>query len=91
MISQEKKREIANRLNERIQELTCPMCRQHGFVIADGYFSHYLQEDIKSVSIGGPSIPTIAIVCTNCGFVSQHALGVLGMLPQNTEKDTEKK
>ncbi len=91
MISQEKKREIASRLNVRIQELTCPMCHQHGFVIADGFFSHYLQEDIKDVSIGGPSIPTIAIVCTNCGFVSQHALGVLGMLPQNTEKDTEKK
>ena len=91
MISQEKKREIANRLNERIQGLTCPMCHQQGFIIADGYFSHFLQDDIKDVSIGGSSIPTIAIVCSNCGFVSQHALGVLGMLPKNEGKKDEKK
>jgi hypothetical protein len=86
MLSQEKKQEIIQKLNERIQVLTCPMCHQHSFVIADGYFSHFLQDDMKDVSIGGSSIPTIAIVCTHCGFVSQHALGVLGMLPKNEEK-----
>ena len=76
-------------MNERIQGLTCPMCHQHSFVMADGYFSHFLQNDMKDVSIGGSSIPTIAIVCTHCGFVSQHALGVLGLLPKN-ENENEK-
>ena len=90
MISQEKKQEIANKLNERINGLTCPMCHHNGFIIADGYFSHFLQDVIKDVSLSGPTIPTIAIVCTNCGFVSQHALGILGMLPQNSEKNNEK-
>ena len=91
MLSQEKKQEIIQKLNERIQVLTCPMCHQHNFVIANGYFSHFLQDNMKDVSIGGSSIPTIAIVCTHCGFVSQHALGVLGMLPKNEEnKDGNK-
>ena len=27
------------------------------------------------------AIPTIAIVCNNCGYISQHALGALGLLP----------
>ena len=89
MLSQEKKQVIIRILNERIQGLTCPMCHQHSFVMADGYFSHFLQNDMKDVSIGGSSIPTIAIVCTHCGFVSQHALGVLGLLPKN-ENENEK-
>lgn len=90
MLSQEEKQEIVNRLNERIHELTCPMCHQRGgFIIADGYFNNTMQDDIKKVHIGGTSIPTIAIVCNRCGFVSQHALGVLGLLPNNENKGNQ--
>ena len=86
MISQEEKKEIIQRLHVKIQSLECPMCHQHGFIIADGYFTNYLQDSLSNMQIGGSSIPTIAIVCSHCGFVSQHALGVLGMLPKNKEK-----
>ncbi|MBR3021710.1 MAG: hypothetical protein IKH59_05010 [Bacteroidaceae bacterium] len=88
MLSQEEKQKIANRLNERIHELTCPMCHQRGgFIIAEGYFTNYLQDSLTNMQIGGASIPTIAIVCSHCGFVSQHALGALGLLPQNSNEN----
>lgn len=89
MLSQVKKQEIIRRLNEKIQDLSCPMCHQHSFIIADGYINNTMQDDIKMVHLGGTSIPTIAIVCSNCGFVSQHALGVLGLLPNNEKEEKQ--
>jgi hypothetical protein len=91
MLSQEKKQEIIRILNERIQVLTCPMCHQHSFIIADGYFNNTIQDNLKSINLGGSSIPTIAIVCSHCGFVSQHALGALGLLPSDSNGKQEEK
>ena len=60
--------------------------------MADGYFNNNMQTDFGSISIGGPAIPTIGIICDNCGFVSQHAIGVLGLLPkENSNRDEPSK
>ena len=84
LISEEVKKKIAAKLNEKGVRPTCPMCNNNNFILADGYFSHTLQSNIQSgLVIGGPAIPTIAIICSNCGFTSEHALGVLGLLPSN--------
>ncbi|MFN5693657.1 MAG: hypothetical protein ACK464_02255, partial [Bacteroidota bacterium] len=58
-------------------------------IMADGYFNNNMQTDFGSISIGGPAIPTIGIICDNCGFVSQHAIGVLGLLPKENSKRDE--
>ena len=89
MKKKKKKAEIADKLNEKLSEVTCPMCHQHNFIIADGYFINVLHDNIESVKFGGSSIPTISIICSNCGFVSQHALGVLGLLPKKQESENE--
>ena len=82
----EKKQELVEKLYERFDKtnasIKCPMCEGEHFFIADAYLLNTLQLDIKKVSVGGPSIPSIAIVCKNCGFISQHALGVLDLLPE---------
>ncbi len=93
MLSNEQKKKIAEELEKRKHGLTCPMCQNKNFIMADGYFNNNMQTDFGSFSIGGPAIPTIAIVCSNCGFVSQHALGVLGLLPkeENKKKDEPSK
>lgn len=86
MFSQEKKEQIIRVLNERFQKngkpLHCPMCAHPHFTIADAYLRNGLQEDLGAVHLGGPAIPTVAVICTNCGFVSQHAIGVLGLMPK---------
>ena len=89
MLNEKQKKELIDKLDERFKLsnrlLQCPMCTGKNFSIADGYFNNPLQNNLTSVSIGGPSIPTIGIVCTNCGFLSQHALGIINALPHEDE------
>lgn len=90
MFSQEQKEEISKVLTSRLQKngkiTVCPMCNNGQFTLADAYISNTLQDDLKVTMLGGQTIPAIAIVCTNCGFISQHALGSLGLLPPSEEK-----
>ncbi len=87
MITQEEKERIAHQLNERIAEFKCPMCGNQHFIIADGYFCNILHDDMSRINLSGPNIPTISIVCNRCGFVSQHALGILGLMPNNQQNN----
>ena len=61
--------------------------------LKNGYFSrnHFinikdLKDNLNNYVLGGPSIPSIAIVCSKCGFISSHALGVLGLLPKQIDE-----
>ncbi|GJQ22182.1 MAG: hypothetical protein HBSIN02_25370 [Bacteroidia bacterium] len=80
-LSEADKKKIVDKLTEKGVRAGCPMCGHRNFVLADGYLNHPIQSNPKAGFVfGGPSIPTIAIICSNCGFTSQHALGVLGLL-----------
>jgi hypothetical protein len=83
MFTNDEKERIKAEVLKKIPNLTCPMCQNKNFTMAEGYFSNTMQTDFSSFSIGGQAIPTIGIICNNCGFVSQHALGILGLLPLN--------
>jgi hypothetical protein len=80
-LTEAEKRRIADALQRKGVIRGCPMCGHNSWVLADGYFNQTLQTKLSGLVIGGASVPTAVVVCTNCGFVSQHALGVLGMLP----------
>ena len=59
------------------------MCNNDQFSILDGYVINYLQDDIQNNMMNNVrSIPTITMVCTKCGFLSQHALGSFAFLPK---------
>ncbi len=79
-MTKEEGEEIIKRLKERGVKLSCPMCGNNNFHLAEGYFNNTLQSDLKNFSLGGTGIPTAPIICTKCGFTSQHAIGVLGLL-----------
>jgi len=86
-LSETEKQKIIDKLIEKGVKTICPMCGKNHFLIADGYFNHPMQPNFQGgLVLGGPSIPTIAIVCENCGYTSQHALGVLGLLNTNDKK-----
>lgn len=73
-----KTEEVIARLEEKVgPDLKCPMCGGKRFHLAQGYFINSVQKDMNSFQFGGESIPTIAVICGNCGFMSQHAIGVL--------------
>ena len=93
MLTEENKAQLIRALTERLAKYAkpsvCPMCGHAHFTIADAYLSNTLQTDFNSVTLGGPSIPSLAIICTNCGFISQHSLGILGLLPAEVIRDKE--
>ena len=59
----------------------CPMCHHKQFQLVEGYISTPIQPDLNGIQIGGPAIPSVAIICTRCGFISQHAVGIINSDP----------
>jgi len=66
------------------------MCGHNHFTAADAYFLNMLVTDLKVVPLGGPAVPAMSLICLNCGFISQHALGILGLLLES-EAPSDKK
>lgn len=70
--------------------IICPICSNGKWKIPGGYTMSSLQDELGAVKIGGPAMPKVQIVCNNCGFVAEIAIGVLGLLPKKEEeKETE--
>jgi hypothetical protein len=90
MLTNEQKEKIKEELLKKVHTLTCPMCKEKNFTMAEGYFLNTMQADFSSLSLGGQAIPTIGIICNNCGFVSQHAIGRLGLLTKENKTDEPK-
>ncbi|MFA6272247.1 MAG: hypothetical protein WC693_04040 [Patescibacteria group bacterium] len=81
-MEQSDKEKIIKALNDRVAGLPCPRCGNQQFNLVDGYVTQSLQKDFKSgMILGGPALPSVVVVCSRCGFMSQHALGALGLLP----------
>lgn len=57
----------------------CPTCRQTNWQLGDDLVHAPTTSLGGGMSLGGPHIPMAQIICTNCGFVSHHAVGVLGI------------
>ena len=68
--------------------LPCPRCGNDDFTLLDGYFNQIIQDEPRGIVLGGRTIPSIVIACKRCGYLSQHAVGVLGLLPKEEPKPT---
>lgn len=86
-LSEDEKKKIITALNDRGATLPCPRCNNNNFTLLDGYLNQTIQTELKGLVIGGPSIPSVVVACNRCGFLSQHALGVLGLLPSEEGKN----
>ena len=82
-LSKEEQDRIIKKFGQIIPNLICPMCKSSNFKMADGYFNTVLQFQFNGIALSGPSIPTIPIICQHCGFISQHALKTIDLLPNN--------
>ncbi|OGH05860.1 MAG: hypothetical protein A2W22_05400 [Candidatus Levybacteria bacterium RBG_16_35_11] len=86
-LAEERKQEIIKALEKQGARLPCPRCGNQQFILIDGYFNQTIQNELQGMLIGGKSIPSVVIACNRCGFLSQHALGILGLLPkEETQK-----
>ena len=74
---QKEKNRYAELLTKKVNKHPCPMCGNQHFSLVDGFLSNSVHSDLNVVNLGGAAIPTVSIICTNCGFISQHALGII--------------
>lgn len=56
----------------------CPRCSDSQWTVSE-YSRIEVQATIDRAAGDGTTIPTIMIVCQNCGFIAQHALQPLGL------------
>jgi ribosomal protein S27AE len=86
-LTEEQKQQIIKALNDRGVSQPCPRCGNRSFSLIDGYFNQPVQPELSGgLVIGGPTIPSVVTACNKCGFLAQHALGVLGLLPKEGGK-----
>lgn len=79
IISQAERDNIARVLQEKNALQPCPRCGEKQFTLLDGYFNEPIQSKPNNLNIGGQCIPSVVVICNNCGYMSQHALGMLNI------------
>ena len=84
-LNDDEKQNIIEVLNKRGAKQPCPRCRNKNFALIDGYFNQPIRTSIPvgitDIINEGPFVSSVVVVCTRCGYLSQHALSVLGLLP----------
>ncbi|OIR59872.1 hypothetical protein BLL41_18730 [Bacillus sp. FMQ74] len=55
----------------------CDKCGNFGFELLDGTVRLDLQNKPNVIEVGGPSVPTIALACNNCGKIDLYAAKIL--------------
>lgn len=88
MMNEEKKKQIINALSQRVSSFVCPICHQSKYTFVDGYTVDPVQEDYKGMQLGGKIMPSVMLVCNNCGHIDRFSLGVLGLM-EKEEKTQE--
>jgi hypothetical protein len=81
---------IAQALTERGATKPCDRCGHTSFSVIDGYANIGLQDTFdRGIVLGGLGIPVAVVGCDNCGAITAHALGALGIKPEATKEGKE--
>lgn len=91
MITEEKKKQIASTLSKRIGIIVCPICHQSRYTLLDGYFVDVIQDNYRGMQLGGRLLPSVTLVCNNCGHLENFSLGVLGLMDHEGKEEGEEK
>ncbi|XQA69534.1 hypothetical protein ACM9XB_18750 [Xanthomonas sacchari] len=75
-------KKVADILQAKGVKLPCHRCGTRNFSVIDGYVNYSVQPELSGgIVIGGPTVPAVLVACDNCGALTAHALGALGLLP----------
>jgi bacterioferritin-associated ferredoxin len=75
-------------LKSKGADLPCPRCNNSKFAVIEGYFNNRILQTLSTVSSvsSTSTVPSIVTVCSNCGYLSQHAYGILVESLENINK-----
>ena len=55
-------------------------CHHMNFTVLNGFTKFILQQDFRDgVEVAGASVPVVNVACDNCGAITAHAIGALGL------------
>ena len=70
--------EVIKALTEKGVNQPCPRCGNSNFEVV-GESVVPINDKPGMLVIGGPAIPVVLVACNRCGYLTQHALGPLGL------------
>jgi hypothetical protein len=81
----EQAQDVIQALKTKGVRLPCPRCGYAHFTLLEGFFSQPISGNLAASGTmafsQGPTVPSVVTACGRCGFLSQHALGALGLGP----------
>lgn len=80
--TEDQKKRYAALLEERFASQPCPRCGYAYFALLDG-FIHLPVSSGRGAEPVENVLPALVAICQRCGFLSQHALSVLGIATQD--------
>ena len=88
-LNEQTKNEIANILKEKEALLPCSRCGRTNFIISDGLGQVSINQNYDSASfvISSAYIPTIILICENCGLINELAIKILGLQIEKEEQN----
>ncbi|MFA5453002.1 MAG: hypothetical protein WC248_05475 [Candidatus Methanomethylophilaceae archaeon] len=69
----------------------CPRCGKRRFSLGFGFSRSTLDISIEGKVLSKVEIPTVILVCDNCGFISEHSMERLGLLEEENSDDKRPK
>lgn len=74
--------QIVRRLRELGATLPCPRCTAASFSLVKELSAVPVDPGAGAVRIDGLTLPAVILMCNQCGFLSSHALTVLGLVDE---------
>jgi predicted nucleic-acid-binding Zn-ribbon protein len=78
MAEEERLKSINDALLKKCITYPCPLCGSGNFTSTDGFIPQAVRTEGGN-PIEMSVLPTIVIICVNCGYVRQHELYYLGL------------
>jgi|ERR1700682_185257 len=81
-LNAEQQAKVKAKLAEKGVNQPCPRCGNADFTLIDRGVSNPTLQDLAG-SLIPISIPSVVTFCSRCGYLSLHALGILGFLDKD--------
>lgn len=74
------KQVILDAVRQRAPQIgVCPICRSPNWTIGTGFTLLTIQDATAGIVLGGPIMPCVSMICTNCGNTVLLNVLVLGL------------